>query len=124
VLARFVAALESADFDAMRALLAADVVAYSDGGGRVRAARHPLVGIDRVMRFYAGIRRRVVPHDMETVEVNGQTALLGWFGGVRLLLAVHVVDGRIREVHSILNPDKLRYLERQRAAASGSAGDL
>jgi hypothetical protein len=34
------------------------------------------------------------------------------------LLAVDVRDGTIHEIHSILNPDNLDYLRRQRAAAA------
>jgi hypothetical protein len=30
-----------------------------------------------------------------------------------MLFALDVRDGKIREIHSILNPDKLSYLQRQ-----------
>ena len=40
------------------------------------------------------------------------------FGRQPLVIAVHVVDGKIREVHSLLNPDKLDYLRGQLAEHS------
>jgi RNA polymerase sigma-70 factor (ECF subfamily) len=113
---RFLTALENGDLSAVQQLLAADVVAYSDGGGKARAARVPVVGAERVLHFYAALRRRYPVHDVERVDVNGRTAALMWFGRVYLLLAVDVRDGTIHEINSILNPDKLRYLRRQLAA--------
>jgi len=113
---RFLAALENGDLSGVQALLAADVVAYSDGGGKARAARVPVTGVDRVVHFYAALRRRYRVRDIEKLEVNGRTAAVLWFGRQYVLLAVDVRDGTIHEIHSILNPDKLDYLRRQRAA--------
>ena len=113
---RFLAALENGDLSGVQALLAADVVAYSDGGGKARAARVPITGADRVLHFYAALCRPYRVRDIEKVEVNGRAAAVLWFGRQYLLLAVDVRDGTIHEIHSILNPDKLDYLRRQRAA--------
>ena len=41
------AAPEHGDLDALEDVLAADVVHYSDGGGKACAARHLIVGRDR-----------------------------------------------------------------------------
>ena len=57
LLERFLGAVSSGELEELEDLLAADVVAYSDGGGKVHAARRPLVGRDRVMRFIAGLIR-------------------------------------------------------------------
>lgn len=113
---RFLDALDGGDLDALRDLLAADVVAYSDGGGKVRAALHPLEGADRVVRFYGGLRKRLPLSDVRRVEVNGRPAALLRFGEQLLVLSVEGCDGRVSEVHSVLNPDKLRYLQLQLAA--------
>ena len=110
---RFIDALDGGDLDELRDLLAADAVAYSDGGGKVRAARHPLAGADRVVRFYGGLRQRLPLGDVRRVEVNGRPAALLRFGEQFLVLSVEVRDGKIAEIHSVLNPDKLRYLRRQ-----------
>jgi RNA polymerase sigma-70 factor (ECF subfamily) len=110
---RFLRALEDGDLDDLEDVLAADVVAYSDGGGKARAARHPIVGADRVAPFFGALRRHLAVTGVQRVEANGRTAALLQFGRQHQLLAVDVRDGRIREIHSIINPDKLRYLRHQ-----------
>ncbi len=110
---RFLAALENGDLSGVQELLAADVVAYSDGGGKARAARVPVAGAERVLHFYAALCRRYPVRDVEKVDVNGRTAAVMWFGRQHLLLALDVRGGTIHEIHSILNPDKLGYLRRQ-----------
>ncbi len=55
---RFLEACQSGDLAGLTAILAEDVTAYSDGGGRTPAARVPIVGIDRVARFILGLRQR------------------------------------------------------------------
>jgi RNA polymerase sigma-70 factor (ECF subfamily) len=114
---RFLSALEHGDLSGVQQLLAADVVAYSDGGGKARAARVPIAGAERVLHFYAALCRRYRVRDIEKVDVNGRTAAVMWFGREYLLLAVDVRDGTIHEIHSILNPDKLGYLRRQLAVS-------
>ena len=55
-----------------------DVTLRSDGGGKARAAAHPLHGAVRVARFLIGIGRRREPGDrVGFVEVNGEPALFG-----------------------------------------------
>ncbi|HYF46459.1 MAG TPA: RNA polymerase sigma factor SigJ [Acidimicrobiales bacterium] len=115
---RFLRALEHGDLDQLQEVLAADAVAYSDGGGKARANRRPLVGADAVVGFLGALRRRLPIEVDRRVEVNGQPGVLFWFGRQYLLLTVHVRDGRIQEVQSILNPDKLGYLRRQLAGTS------
>lgn len=119
VLDRFLAALEDGDLDAVADLLAADVVAYADGGGKARAARYPVVGARRVLHFFGALRRHLPLGPVRRVELNGRTAALMQVGRQRQVLAIDVTDGKIREIDSILNPDKLRYVDRQLETAGG-----
>lgn len=118
---RVLQALEGGDLDGLREALAADVVAYSDGGGKARAARHPIVGADRVAAFFGALSRRLAVRDVRRVELNGRPGAVLRFGDQVQVLAVDVeVDGdgdagKVREIHSIMNPDKLSYLRRQLA---------
>jgi RNA polymerase sigma-70 factor (ECF subfamily) len=111
-LGHFLAALESGDIDRVRDHLAADVVAYSDGGGKAKAARHPIEGAEAVLRFFGALVRHLPVGDVRTVELNGRPAALLTIGRQRLALAVDVdpASGGIREIQSMLNPDKLSYL--------------
>ncbi|MGH9236131.1 MAG: RNA polymerase sigma factor SigJ [Acidimicrobiales bacterium] len=113
LLGRFMAALEHGELDALEDVLAADVVHYSDGGGKVRAARHPIVGRDRVVNFYRGLRRRLPVTGVRRIEVNGQPAAWFRFGRQEVVLGLVVRDGRIHELMNVLSPDKLRYLHDQ-----------
>jgi RNA polymerase sigma-70 factor (ECF subfamily) len=110
LLERFLGALETGDLDELQEVLTSDAVAYSDGGGKARAARHPIVGADNVIAFFGALRRHRAIQVERRIEVNGQPGALLWFGRQYQLLSVDVRGDKIREVHSIMNPDKLRYL--------------
>jgi RNA polymerase sigma-70 factor (ECF subfamily) len=110
---RFLHALEHGDLEEVSDLLADDDVASADGGGKAHAARFPITGRRRVVRFFTALRRRYPVQVHGLVEVNGYPAALLQFGAERQVLAVEVRGGRICEVHSLRNPDKLTYLDRQ-----------
>ena len=112
-LERLLAALENGDLADVQELLAADVVSYSDGGGKARAARWPIVGAHPVAGYLRALRRHLPVRGIRTVDVNGRTAATLRFGRQHALLAADVRDGRIREIQWIMNPDKLRYLQHQ-----------
>jgi RNA polymerase sigma-70 factor, ECF subfamily len=114
---RFLAALEDGDLDQVQDLLAADVASYSDGGGRARAAHRPVVGAESVVRFIDSLRRHLPVRDVRRVDVNGQGAATLWFGRQFTLLALEVRNDEIQEIHWIMNPRKLRYLNHQLAEA-------
>ncbi len=105
----FVAAAGSGDLEALEAVLAADVVSISDGGGKVPAARKEVGGPDRVARFLLGVLTKfgagIVP---VAVEVNGEPATLGLRDGEPTVLwSVEVAADGIRRIFVVLNPDKL-----------------
>jgi RNA polymerase sigma-70 factor (ECF subfamily) len=114
---RFLEACQNGDTDGLIALLSADVVAYSDGGGKARAALRPIEGRDRVARFLVAIarpERSPVPVTVSPAEVNGRPGKLmrdpeGHPVGV---LSLDVADGLVRAVHIVNNPDKLAHLDR------------
>ncbi|TYC23768.1 sigma-70 family RNA polymerase sigma factor [Micromonospora sp. MP36] len=105
----FLAAARDGDLARLTDLVAADATAWSDGGGRVRAARNPVRGANRIARFFAGVYGRRRPGvTASRVELNGAPALLlRWPTGVRYTLAVAAADGRITGVYLVGNPDKL-----------------
>lgn len=72
----FMLTLASGDLDAFEALLVSDVVAVSDGGADIRAARVPVVGSDRVARLYINLMKRLQAGvEVDHVKVSGQPAL-------------------------------------------------
>jgi RNA polymerase sigma factor (sigma-70 family) len=114
-LGRFVDALGRGDLPALEALLAADVLALSDGAGEVTAARVPLRGAARVARFYTTLlRKHPRPVRSEVRTVNGLPALVSDFGAGRphepargVILFEVDPSGRIAAVYSVLAPAKL-----------------
>ncbi|MFI6802503.1 hypothetical protein [Streptosporangium canum] len=81
------------------------MVAWSDGGGKVTAARRPVAGRDRVIRYVA---RFGVGVEFAHAEVNGQDALLARRGDELVtVLVVEVADDRVIGLRAMLNPDKL-----------------
>jgi RNA polymerase sigma-70 factor (TIGR02957 family) len=113
VVTRFRDACAGGDLAAMMALLAPDVTIWSDGGGKVTAARRPIEGADKAARWLIGVLAKPEAQglDITIVPLNGELAMIASFGEV-VAGSVHLeVDGdRIITVRMILNPDKLRGL--------------
>jgi RNA polymerase sigma-70 factor (ECF subfamily) len=115
LLKRFLAAAEEGDLAGLESLLAEDAILYSDGGGKVIAARRPIAGAARIARFMAGVTRgqtRVGPFESRLVHVNGRPGrmLRADDGSVWSVLSIDVVGGRIQTVLIVRNPDKLGHL--------------
>ena len=111
VTARFVEACAGGDLNAVMELLAPDVAAWSDGGGKVSAARRPLHGPDHVARWILGVlaRPRVAGMSFRTAQVNGGLGLLFSLDGVVMAaLTYDLTDEGITNLWLQLNPDKLR----------------
>lgn len=113
LLQAFVIACSSGDADALSRVLAKDVVARSDGGGKVQAALKPILGLDRVTRFILGIMKKF-PLDgvPEMVRINGEPGLLvRTQRGVYTVLTLTIVGDEITDVWIISNPEKLAHLK-------------
>jgi len=112
---RFVAAAREGDTDALVEILAADVYAYTDGGGKVQAARTPLHGRERVARVlvrFAAPGGGAADVTLQSVLVNGRPGrvVLGPDGGVLGVLSLDVADGLVQAVRIVVNPDKLGHI--------------
>jgi RNA polymerase sigma-70 factor (TIGR02957 family) len=110
VVARFRDACAGGDLAAMMEILAPEVTVWSDGGGKVTAARRPIHGADNVARWLLGVLAKPDTQglEMSIATINGAPALLGSFGGVVAgSLSLDVDNGRVVAVRMTLNPDKL-----------------
>lgn len=112
VTAQFLAACVGGDLNQMMELLAPDVTAWTDGGGKVRAALRPLRGAKNVARWILGVRRRPPGLSTRPVLVNGQPGLLVTSAGIPNNVIVIDLghDDRIETIRLIRNPDKLAHL--------------
>ena len=102
-------------------MLADDVGFWSDGGGKVLAARRPIFGRDSVVQVLVGIRRTApslgIALDavtIDVVEVNHEPALvLRVSGHIDSVYTLSIEDDAIAAIRIVRNPDKLRFLDRQ-----------
>jgi RNA polymerase sigma-70 factor (ECF subfamily) len=106
----FAAAARGGDLPALEHLLHTDVVAWSDGGGRVRAALRPVVGPRKVARLLGTVWSRARAFSTSPVEVNGGPGLVVRYAGRVSVLTVAVADGVISGVYLVSNPAKLTHL--------------
>ena len=112
LLTEYLAAVAEDDVDRLARVFAEDVVLWADGGGRARAARHPLHGALRVARHLVGVRSQA-PHRMEIrlVRANGDPAVMAVAAGRCVaVVAFQVRESQVVGVRAILNPEKLRHL--------------
>jgi RNA polymerase sigma-70 factor (ECF subfamily) len=122
VASEFARALISGDTVALKDMLAADVGLWADGGGKVFAARRPLLGRDEVMKFLLGLYRtafsRVGPEgSLEVAEVNQEPAFVFRLAGeLDSVYVISIDEGVITGVRIIRNPDKLAYIDQQLAS--------
>jgi RNA polymerase sigma-70 factor, ECF subfamily len=111
----FARAMTTGNVAALMNLLHEDIVAYSDGGGRVRAAVNPIFGRDHVARFLAGIAQKTDPGlHRQLVEINAQPGVLGFRDGeAQGALVLDIDQGHIRTIYIVVNPEKLQHLPKQ-----------
>ena len=109
LLTAFLSAAQTGDLEELERLLAEDVVSYSDGGGKVRASKFPVVGRMRVAKFLRAFHTRFwVGVELTEADVNGQpSALLSKEGTTFAVVTVVASDEGIDQVLWMMNPEKL-----------------
>ncbi|MFF3269601.1 RNA polymerase sigma-70 factor [Streptomyces chrestomyceticus] len=118
IVERFFAATLDGDLAGLERLLADEVTAWADGGGRVTAARRPVTGRAKVLRYVLGLSSRpeAAAAAFVPAEVNGEPALLALLDGALLAVVVpEIHEGRVSAVRTIVNPDKLAFAAAQLA---------
>src|SRR5690349_9059066 len=94
-------------------LLREDAVAITDGGGRKFAALNPIIGADKIARFFIGLAGKTAGQDVriEPAMINGAVgALLYLDGELDLTLSMAISGEKIAAIYIVRNPDKLRHL--------------
>lgn len=116
IVERFLAATLHGDVAGLEQWLARDVVAWSDGGGQVSAARRPVSGRDKVARFLHGLGNHPLAAGIEVDirPVNGEPGALIWRAGeLFAVLSLEFADGRLVALRNVANPAKLAYIAAQ-----------
>lgn len=99
------------DMNTVLARLAPDVVSVSDGGALRRAARRPVVGRERVARFFCNLARRYPHATMAPVTVNGDPGIIASIDDeIDFVAAFEVEAGHVAAIWLVRNPDKLEHV--------------
>ena len=110
VLDSFVDAYTKGNIESLMSLLEEDIVLYSDGGGKVRAAVNPIFGKVNVAKFIAGIHAKFGgSRKYIKCFVNGLPGLK-IYSDNKLIGAMSFAYGKktIGNIFVVLNPDKLK----------------
>jgi RNA polymerase sigma-70 factor, ECF subfamily len=110
----FFAASRDGEMGRLRALLAADVTVYADGGGKASAHPAPVAGLDNVMRLFATFASNFAVSRSRLVRYGFINGLPGFVTiereDILQTTALEIEDGRVIAVYVVRNPDKLRHV--------------
>ncbi|HEY3454962.1 MAG TPA: sigma-70 family RNA polymerase sigma factor [Bryobacteraceae bacterium] len=113
IAAAFFAATRGGDMQGLQSLLAADVTAYSDGGGKTPAAREPIIGFDSVMQLHSKLATLFATNMSQLVRygfINGLPGFVTIEQGILQTTALEIENGKITAIYVVRNPDKLQHL--------------
>jgi RNA polymerase sigma-70 factor (ECF subfamily) len=108
----FLTAAVSGDIGVLTRVLAQGAVLYADGGGKRRAALKPIVGRDRILRFYEGTRSKGFPtiESITPATLNGLPGFVFHTSDGTETIAFEIAAGAITAIYAVRNPDKLGHL--------------
>ena len=105
----FKQAWEAKDITALIGLLDPNATAIADGGGRVSAVLHPILGRAQISRTFIDIAGRAPDLTLLERTVNGQPGLIAQLHGLTVaVLAFDIAGDQIKHIWAVRNPDKLR----------------
>jgi RNA polymerase sigma-70 factor, ECF subfamily len=111
----FLIAAREGDIEALKSILAEDVVVYTDGGGKRPAALNLISGLDRVSRFFAGLHKKRLGLAAELIYRGRINAAPGFItlepDGLPQAVSIEAQDGKIAAIYIVRNPDKLRLVQ-------------
>jgi RNA polymerase sigma-70 factor (ECF subfamily) len=112
IAAAFFAATRNGDMAELRSLLADDVTACADGGGKAPASPHPLKGAGEVIERHVQLAREFEKSPSLLVRYAFIDGLPGFVtvesGDVAQTTALWIEQGKIVSIYVVRNPDKLR----------------
>jgi RNA polymerase sigma-70 factor (ECF subfamily) len=113
----FFEASRQGDMQRLQSLLAADVIAYADGGGKTPATPKAVVGIEAVMALHASLKLVFAEKMSQIVRYGFINGLPGFIsieqGDILQTTALEIEDGAITGIYVVRNPDKLRHLKHE-----------
>jgi RNA polymerase sigma-70 factor (ECF subfamily) len=109
IVKNFKQAWEAKDIGALVAILDPDATAIADSGGLAKAHLEPIEGGELIARAYLDVIGWAPNLELLQRTVNGQPGLVARLDGIVVTVyAFDVVDGRIKRIWAMRNPEKLR----------------
>lgn len=110
----FFQASRNGDMKRLRQMLATDVTAYADGGGKIHATTEPIVGIEDVMDLHASLAKLFTEKMSQLVRYGFVNGLPGFVSieqdNILQTTALEIENDKIVAIYVTRNPDKLRHL--------------
>ena len=110
----FFKASRSGDVAPLRGLLADEVIAYSDGGGKVSASLRLLEGVREVMERHLQLASTFEKSPSQLLRYAIIDGLSGFItvedGGTLQTTALQIEQGKITAIYVTRNPEKLRLV--------------
>jgi RNA polymerase sigma-70 factor, ECF subfamily len=109
---QFVSAIVSGNVSKLLSLLAVDATLLSDGGGKVKAALFPIMGAERISRFYMGIISKTTEDfSFKITLVNEEPGVILYLDNkVYGVLSLEVQNDLIQNLYWLANPEKLTHI--------------
>jgi RNA polymerase sigma-70 factor (ECF subfamily) len=111
----FLRASRDGHVEQLRTLLAEDAVLETDGGGKKIATLRPILGADKIVRFFAGIavKEGGSIHEARVTQLNDMPAIvLKEADGLPRTISLDIQQDKIVAIYIVRNPDKLRHIQR------------
>ncbi|MET3698393.1 RNA polymerase sigma-70 factor [Bacillus oleivorans] len=116
----FVNSLLQGNTNKLLELVSEDVVYFTDGGGKVRAARVPVVGLEQVIKFHQYIFNKfasqftyfyVLVNGMPGIRIRVNREVLQDDEASEYVYSFAFHNNKIETIYAVANPDKLRHLD-------------
>lgn len=111
----FLQASRGGHVEQLRSLLAEDAVLQTDGGGKKLATLRPILGADKIARFFAGIavKEGGSAQTAQVTQLNDMPSIVVIEAdGLLRTISLDIRDGKVAAVYIIRNPDKLRHIQK------------
>ncbi len=110
----FFAASRNGDMQQLRSLLAEDIVAYADGGGKIPATPYPIVGLDAVIQLHSELALVFTAMRSRLLQYGFINGLPGFVTveqeNVLQTTALQIGNDKVVAIYVMRNPDKLQHL--------------
>ena len=108
----FIDAVTSGDLEPLVHMLVKDIKIYSDGGGKVSAAMHPIEGSEACSRFLLNIWKNTRENLVPKLSLTPHGPVILFYDQREMKLATALVpeftDAKLQTIYIQRNPDKLR----------------